>query len=439
MINKIQAFITSQQLFDKEAKILIGVSGGRDSIVLAKILQTLGYKIALAHCNFKLRDKESDRDEQFVLKFAKENQLDVFNTSFNTNEYAGSKNISIQMAARELRYNWFEELRTSHKYDFVAIAHNSDDIVETFFINLIRGTGIEGLSGIKSKNNKTVRPLLNTSREEINEYIDINKIEYCEDSTNASTKYIRNKIRHHIIPEFRSVSPGFDKTMLDNIEHLNQCNQVYKNEIEFKKSKIFINLSENTKIDIDRLKHLQPIQTYLYEFLKPYGFNATNAKDISLSLDSESGKIFKSKTHQIVKDRGELILSEINIEPTSELFFDETNTEINSPVSLTVKTLSIDDFKLQKSNKIMAFDYDKLSFPLLIKKWEHGDFFMPLGMNRMKKISDFLIDNKISMTEKELTYIIKNKSDIISVIGMRIDDRYKINPDTKKVLLITKS
>ncbi len=437
MINQVSEYIYKEQLFKKTNKLLIGLSGGRDSISLALVLKELGYQTGIAHCNFSLRGDESDIDETFVIDFAKKEQLEYFHTKFNTQKYAKEKGVSIQMAARELRYNWFEEIRKENKYDYILIAHNRDDIIETFFINLIRGTGIEGLTGIKSKNNKIVRPLLNTSRININEYINKNNIKYREDSSNASTKYIRNKLRHNILPEIRSISSVFDQSMVENIERINHANQVYKNEINSKKQKILIQLPEFTRINISHLKQLNPVSTYLFEFLKPYGFGVSTIKDIELSLDSKSGKKFYSKTHQLIKDRENLILSLIHKSQKTSFFFGEDIRSLKKPISLDIKIIDNNNYKIERSQYIAALDFDKLKFPLQIKLWEHGDFFMPLGMNRMKKLSDFFIDSKISLTEKERTYIIQSKNDIVWIVGKRIDDRYKITNQTKKIFLIT--
>jgi tRNA(Ile)-lysidine synthase len=435
MLDKVRKYIQKNQLIKPTDKILVGISGGRDSISLALILKNLDYNISLAHCNFNLRGEESDTDERFVCDFAKKQQVNLHKISFETEKHAKTKGISIQMSARELRYDWFDKISDEFNYNYIAIGHNRDDIVETFFINLIRGTGLEGLSGIKAKNGKIVRPLLDISRKEIDNYINSNNINYREDSSNASTKYIRNKLRHTILPEFRNISKNFDKSMSENIERLYQTNQVYKNEITFKKSKLLVELSDRTKINIERLKQLNPLSTYLYEFLKDYQFTASTIDDIKNSLDSESGKVFYSKTHQIVKDREELILTTIQKKTTEEIFLGKENRIIHSPINLSIEVVGIKEFKMSKSKNIGALDIDKLSFPLRLRKWEHGDFFMPLGMNRMKKLSNFLIDSKVSMTDKNQTYVIQSKNDIAWIVGHRIDDRFKITKDTKNILL----
>jgi len=438
MKKQIQEYITKHSLFEKSDKILIGLSGGRDSVFLSLILKELGYHIALAHCNFSLRGKESDQDEAFVLNFAKQQHLECFNIKFETSQYASKKGISIQMAARELRYDWFEDVRLKNNYNYIAIAHNQDDVIETFFINLIRGTGIEGLTGIKSRNGAIVRPLLEISREQINEFINERSIDFREDSSNASTKYIRNKLRHHILPQIRSISSAFNQTMSRNIEQLNQVNQIYKAEIEKKKNETFLQFSEQIRIKIDRLKELKPISTYLYEFLKAYGFSSSTIKDIELSLEASSGKKFFSAQYQIIKDRNELILSPIHKATNKDVvFFDQTTTELESPLYLKTQIVDAKTYQIQKDPHIAALDFDKLKFPLQIRLWKHGDFFMPLGMNRMKKLSDFFIDQKISLTEKENSYIVQSKNDIVWVVDKRIDDRYKITADTQKVFLIT--
>ena len=437
MLNKISKYISDYQLIQSNQKVLVGISGGRDSVSLALILKELGYSIALAHCNFKLRGKESDEDEQFVVRFAQEHQLELFKTQFETEKEAKKLGISIQMAARDLRYNWFEKIRTENQFTSIAIAHNRDDIIETFFINLIRGTGIEGLSGIKAKNGSIIRPILDISRDEINQYIQNKQIDFREDSSNASTKYIRNKLRHTILPELRSISKSFDQTMSENIDRLNQVNKIYKNEVSLKQSKILIHLSDSIKIDIQRLKTLEPLYTYLYEFLKSYGFTASTIKDIEYSLDSESGKKFSSKTHQLVKDRDFLILQSLEETKNEDVFFNKETQKVISPIKLNINIINNSNYKIDSDNSIASLDLDKLNFPLQIRLWKHGDYFMPLGMNRMKKVSDFLIDSKVSVLEKEKTYVIQSRNDIVWIVGKRIDDRYKITKQTKKILRLS--
>ncbi len=437
MEKSIQDYIVEQELFSEEDNILIGISGGRDSVSLSLVLKNLGYNVALAHCNFSLRGEESEQDQKFVEDFAEKENLDLYKIKFDTSSYAKKNNISIQMAARDLRYNWFEKVRVEQQFNCIAIAHNSDDIIETFFINLTRGTGIEGLSGISAKNGNIVRPMLNIPRATIDEFMSKNNINYRDDSSNASTKYIRNKLRHHIIPEFIAISKSFKKTMIENIKRIENTNQVYKNEIALKKSKIFIELTDKIKIDLEQLKQLNPLSSYLYEFFKPYGFSSGTINDIEHALTAESGKRFFSKTHQIVKDRDSLILSEINKSKKHEIFLAKENQSITQPIALNIEIIDREEFDIPKSNLIMALDIDKLSFPLLLRNWKHGDYFMPLGMNRMKKISDFLIDSKVSMIDKENTFIIQSKTDIVGIIGRRIDDRYKITDETLQVLKIS--
>ena len=436
MVSKIKQYIKDNLLFDKNETLLLGISGGRDSVCLAIALKKIGYSIGLAHCNFTLRGEESEQDENFVKSFASKNNIPLFNIAFDTKKLAKEKNISIQMAARDLRYNWFEKIRLENNYNYIAIAHNRDDIIETFFINLIRGTGIEGLSGIKAKNGKIVRPLLSVSREEIDNYIVENSIKYREDSSNASTKYIRNKLRHNILPEFKAISEQFDQTMTDNIERINKTNQVYKNEIKFKRSKIFIELSDRIKINIDNLQKLNPLSSYLYEFLKEYNFSVSTIEDIISALDSESGKQFFSSTHQITKDRNELILTEISKTENTEIFLAKENFSIINPINLELELLKTEGFVIPKTKETAALDLDKLSFPLILRKWKHGDYFMPLGMKKMKKLSDFLINNKVSMVDKENTFVIQSKNDIVWIVGHRIDDRYKVTEESKNVALL---
>ncbi|MBN2667881.1 MAG: tRNA lysidine(34) synthetase TilS [Bacteroidales bacterium] len=436
MKNSVEAYIESQKLFTHNDHVLIGVSGGRDSVSLVYILQKLGYQLSLAHCNFKLRGKDADEDELFVRQLAKQLNIPFYNIAFETEAYANKNKISIQMAARELRYEWFEKKRKEISADVIAIAHNQDDVVETFFINLVRGTGIDGLTGIKAKNGNIVRPMLSISRVLINEFIQSNKIAYREDKSNASLKYLRNKLRHTIIPELRILNPKFDETIIENADRLSQVNSIYKQELEFKKSKVSIPLTDQLNFDIQKLKQLSPTATYLYEFIKNYGFSFSQSEDIVSSLDAESGKTFYSKTHWIVKDREYLILKNIDEKPETEVFFDLSKQTIDHPKHIKIDVIDAKDFIISTDSSEAALDFEKLQAPLNLRPWKAGDYFMPLGMNRMKKISDFLIDNKLSVLTKQDTYVVQSKNDIVWVVGMRIDDRYKISSETKKILIL---
>src|SRR6056297_3321886 len=435
MIEDFQKYITSHNLCLKDDTILLGVSGGIDSIVMMHLFRLSGYKMVLAHCNFQLRGDESDHDENFVMALAENYQIPIHTVCFNTLEVAEKEGISIQMAARDLRYEWFDELRQKHSYDYIAIAHNKNDLIETFLINLTRGTGIKGLTGIKEKSGAIIRPLLFASRKNIEDFCHSNNFEYREDSSNKTTKYSRNLIRHEIIPAFESINPSFIDTMTENINKLKNTEKIYFDTIQELRANIAKEKNRKIYFAIDQLKKLEPIETYLFEFLAPYGFSITQVNDIIASLEGIPGKKFLSPTHRLIKDRNELILEEISLARTKPFFIEEATEYIEHPVYLTLdKIEKTEDFIINTQKNIAQLDYDKLEFPLTIRKWKTGDYFMPLGMKNLKKVSDFFIDQKIPIPEKENVWIIESGNKNAWVAGLRIDERFKITDETTRIL-----
>jgi tRNA(Ile)-lysidine synthase len=437
MIEQFQNYIQANNLFKKSDSILLGVSGGIDSIIMFHLFRLSGFKIGIAHCNFNLRGDESDQDEEFVRRLADNYNIPFYSTRFETQKIADDEGISIQMAARDLRYEWFEEIRIKEKYNYIAIAHNSDDQIETFMINLARGTGIKGLTGIKNKSEKVIRPLLFASREEITDYAKRNNFLFREDSSNSSTKYSRNKVRHEVIPLLETINPGFKKVIIENIQRLKETEQIFNQTIKEKYKQCVTEKSNSLLLNIDELKKLDPIETYLHEFLKPYRFSTTQIKDIVSVLDSNSGKQFFSATHRIIKDRDYMILEEISAQSGKLFYINETDFRIETPIELLIEREDKNEgFVIQKDPNIGQFDFDKLVFPLTIRKWQKGDYFMPLGMNNLKKLSDFFIDQKLSISEKENIWILESENKIVWIIGLRLDERFKVRNDTKTILKI---
>ena len=437
MLTRFIDYITNNHLLNPEDKILLAVSGGIDSMVLLNLFAKTGFEMGIAHCNFQLRGLESDEDEDFVSKVAAKHTIPYFSKKFDTAEYARDLGVSIQMAARELRYLWFEEVRLAKNYDYIALAHNKNDVIETFFINVSRGTGIKGLTGIRNKQNKIIRPLLFATRREIEEYCSENKIQYREDSSNISTKYSRNKIRHHIIPEFEELNPGFYRTMYETIERLSEAEKIYAKAIEEKRKEVVIETREKVLIDIAKLKNLHPSATYLFEFLKPYQFPRQIIPGIIDALKGIPGKQFLSPTHRLIKDREHLIITEISMEEPKRFYIDDSTTSLTHPISLLLKRISrTSDFIIPPYPNIACIDYDKLNFPLMLRKWQKGDYFQPLGMDNIKKISDYFVDKKLSLPEKENTWILFSGAKIVWIIGQRLDDRFKVTEKTKEILQI---
>ncbi|MBN2520989.1 MAG: tRNA lysidine(34) synthetase TilS [Bacteroidales bacterium] len=438
MKEKFLAFINQHQLFAKTDKILLTVSGGIDSVCMAHLFHSAGFNFGIAHCNFNLRGAESDGDEAFVKELAKTYNVDFFIENFNTESYAAENKISVQMAARNLRYNWFEKVRALEQYDYIAVAHNKNDLIESFFINLARGTGIKGLTGFKAKNGYIIRPLLLFTRQEIMEYSEINNIKYREDSSNSSTKYIRNKIRHNILPLLEEINPRITDSMVETIERIADAETIYSDAVKAFKNKCTTQKGDVLYIDINLINQYKELKkTYLYEIIREYGFSNKIIKDVLNSLTGISGKNFYSKTHRIVKDRKTLIITPYLQAEDNKYYVDRDNTEIDYPVKLKIEIIDCHlGIDIVKDQNFAFFDIDKLSFPLILRKWKSGDYFQPFGMKGLKKLSDYFIDMKLSIPEKENIWILASGEKIIWIIGHRTDEHFKITSTTKTALKI---
>lgn len=438
MQEQLLTYIAQEHLFNKKEKILLAVSGGVDSVVLCDLFYKAGLQFAIAHCNFQLRNEESEDDEKFVIKLASHYNVPVHHIRFETITYKKENKLSTQVAARELRYEWFEKIRAEYQYQFIATAHHQGDIIETFFINLIRGTGISGLRSIVPKQGKIIRPLLFTNKNGILAYAEKNKIKYREDSSNASDSYLRNKIRHHLLPVLTEINPSAASSILHSIEKLRDAEFIYKQTIEQMRSKICEEKNGAIHFSISEIQKLNPVDTYLYELLKPFGFNASTTAAILKIADTESGKQFFSSTHRLVKDRNFLIVESISApEAVNEFFITKQETEFKMPgLALHFQIATADKANIPASAHIAAVDLDKLNFPLIIRKWKTGDAFYPLGMKGKKKLSDFFIDKKLSLIEKENSWLLCSGDKIVWIIGRRLDERFKVTDRTKTILII---
>lgn len=435
MLTNFQKHINQNFSFLKRKKLLIAISGGIDSVVLTSLLYQLKYDIALAHCNFKLRGEESDLDEEFIKNMSQDLDLPFFSISFNTEGYANKNNLSIQMAARKLRYQWFEKIAKNEKFDYVLTAHHKDDVLETFLINFTRGTGLDGLTGIPPINNHIIRPLLPFSRQEIEKYAIENDIQWREDNTNKSNKYLRNKIRHQVTPILKEINPMLMVSFEKTLQNLNQSKLIISDRIEQISKQIITECDGILKFNINKLKTLSNTKAYLFQLLKPYGFTEWN--DVENLLNAQSGKQVISKTHRLVKDRTYLLLSNIEGKTLDKCYIEENLNEFfNSDIHLTFNTINRDT-TIENQKEAISIDKSLLKFPLTVRKWENGDYFYPLGMQGKKKLSKFFKDEKFSILEKEKTWLLCNaNNDIIWVIGKRLDNRYKITNSTTKVLKI---
>ncbi|HAD02974.1 MAG TPA: tRNA lysidine(34) synthetase TilS [Porphyromonadaceae bacterium] len=431
MKEQIQQYIIQHQLLSGEKPVVVGISGGADSVALLHILVSLGYKCIAAHCNFNLRGDESFRDEQFTIDFTKRLQVPLCKISFETNKYAQENRLSVEMAARELRYRWFEELLNTYDADAVAVAHHRDDSVETLLINLTRGSGIAGLTGIKPKNGKVVRPLLCVSREDIFSYIEENGLEYVTDSSNSSDIYTRNFIRLKVIPLLEEINPSVKASLARTANHLYDASLIYNHSIEEARKVI----TQNNRLSISALLSFPAPATILYEMLKPYGFSRTVCESIFTVLEKDSGKIFYSSTHRLLKDRSDLLIDVLSGEDNRAYLINLEDDNVDLPVELKPEIVVIkEDYQIEKDKKFAYFDFDKLSFPLVLRHWQEGDWFVPFGMKGKKKISDYFSDKKFSLFDKEKTWLLCSGQDVIWIVGERTDNRYRIEKTTKRVL-----
>ncbi len=428
--------IDAKKLIRAGQKILLAVSGGIDSMVLMHLFEKSGYDYGVVHCNFQLRGEESDGDEKFVREQVQMHGIPSFFKTFDTQEYARLNGISIEMAARELRYNYFEEIRLEHAYDLIATAHHQDDLIETFFLNLSRKTGIKGLTGIKDKSGNLIRPLLFAGRQEIEAYAAKHYIEYREDSSNNEVVFQRNYLRHKILPLFSELNPAFKKNLLASIDNLRDAENVYISVLKKDKETVVVENDGVIQIDIEKLRTTQFPQLLLLEVLSPLNFNSSVVDEVFHSLEAESGKQFFSKTHRLVKDRDQLFISELKESEEKIYYIEEDDAELFEPFDILVQKADSVNFDIIKRSNVACIDYDMIQFPLLIRKWKQGDYFQPLGMTGIKKVSDFLIDRKVPLHEKENVWLLCSGKKIVWIMGLRLDERFKVTSDTKKVLVL---
>jgi len=432
MLNRFKKHIEHQLSFLTDKKLLVACSGGVDSVVLTHLLKESDFDIGLAHCNFFLRGNESDEDENFVGELAKKYDIPFLSETFDTKKHAETNKLSTQMAARELRYEWFDILMKDFNYDYVLTAHHADDDLETFLINLSRGTGLRGLTGIREVNDKVVRPLLSFSREDILQYAKMNELYWREDSSNAKTDYLRNKLRHHVIPQYKETIKNALQNFRKTQQYLKGSRALIDDYIELIYNQVMKEVGDGYEIDILKISELPSNQALLFELLYPYGFSAWD--DISELLSAQTGKQVFSSTHRLVKDRDVLLLYEISTDSSiEELNISEGTSEIRVPIELHFELA--ERFEITNANTVFV-DKDDLSYPLLLRRWNDGDVFRPFGMEGKKKLSKFFKDEKLSLVAKEKVWVLCSNQTIVWVVGMRLDERFKVSKETKNIIRI---
>jgi len=434
-------FIQTEQLFKPADKLLLAVSGGIDSVVLCKLCKNAGYDFSIAHGNFQLRDEESERDEHFVDTLAAKYEVKLYKKKFATIAYANTHKISIQVAARQLRYDWFHEIVESwpdESANYILTAHHLDDNIETQLMNFFKGTGIAGLRGILPKTGILVRPLLFAKKDELKQYAIEHNLKWVEDSSNKSDKYSRNYFRHHIIPLVERIYPEAMDNLADNIKRFRETEQVYKSAIDLKIKKLVTGKNKEYHIPVLKLLHTQPLKTIAYEIIKPFGFTAKQVDDLVSLLYADSGKYIVSATHRILRNRAWLIISALQEKNIDNVLIEENQSSVLfQQGNLKIETLTGNGYKIPVSADIAGLDSSLIKYPLLLRKWKKGDYFYPLGMQKKKKLSRFFIDQKLSLNEKENIWVVEMNKKIIWVVGKRIDDRFKVNTQTKSILQLS--
>jgi tRNA(Ile)-lysidine synthase len=435
MINKVLAYSEQHALFGMTDKIMATVSGGIDSVVLCDILHQLKITFCVAHANFGLRADESEADELFVKKLAKKYGVPFYSEQFDTLEFARQEKISTQMAARVLRYNWFEQLRQQLGYDYVATAHHQNDAAETILLNLTKGTGIAGLHGIAAKKEALVRPLLCLTKDDIYEYVTQHQLIWREDSSNETTKYQRNLIRHEVIPVLKRINPSLETTINQTIEKIQGAEQIYLQYINEVKEKAYRQEAGVVYLDLAPLRQATALPVVLFELLRDYNFNYENALAILETFEGISGKTFASATHVLVKDRDQLVITPKDLRPFGSFEIQEQDESFEqNDLKLKISRMPAENYKIPRGRHLAALDLNLLQFPLKVRPWKEGDWFVPLGMNGKKKLSDFFINEKIPVNLKSRIMVLTSDKSIVWIIGHRLDNRFKVTEKTEQVL-----
>ena len=442
MLQSFQRYLSKNCQLKPGSKVIVGLSGGTDSVVLTHLMHQAGFQVIAAHCNFQLRAAESDNEQAFVESFTAGLGIELFVMHFETAAYAAAKNISIQMAARELRYEWFEKLRVSQHCAAIAVAHHADDQLETFFLNLIRGSGLQGLKGMKARNGYVVRPLLGFRRVEIEAYLNQHQLHAKEDSSNADTKYLRNKIRLQLIPAFAGLTDGAKEGLYTSVGLLNQDAVLHTELLERECSRFLEQQGEDWYIRKDSWMETETANAMLYALIGPFGFKGAAINEILLSAISNTGARYFSTSHRLSCEREGLLIQRIvDLKTRQPLDVEQAVSQISHPLNLTFEVIDLQSVEsLRQPPEVALLDFALLHFPLRLRPVSRGDRFQPFGMKGSRLVSDFLTDRKLSRAEKEKVFVLENADGaIVWLVGFRIDDRFAVAPETKKVWKATLS
>lgn len=440
LLQSFRDYIQKEKLFDSSAGLLLAVSGGVDSVVLCDLCDKAGLSFTIVHCNFQLRGEESMRDEAFVEQLGKKYNKEVLVKRFDTKAHVASEKVSTQVAARDLRYQWFDELLANHpQLQYLLTAHHLDDNIETMLMNLFRGTGIAGLRAMLPKQDRIIRPLLFAPRELIHQYARDNNIAWVEDSSNSTDDYTRNYFRHQVIPLVEKTYPGAVHNLGENIARFRDIELLYQQAMSFNKKKLLTIKGDEIHIPVMQLKKTAALSSVLYEITKDYGFSPAQVGEIISLLDSDTGKYIESSSHRIIKNRQWLIIAPQQNKESATILVEDGITKIEfagGVLSFSQQEQQLQASPFSKDNRVACLDATAVQYPLLLRKWKEGDYFYPLGMPKKKKLARFLIDQKFSKTGKESVWVIESAKKIVWVVGHRIDDRCKVKPSTKKILRI---